>query len=168
MPVPARPIVRPITGDRAVALTSLRALVAALSGSARAVESRTGLTNAQLFLMRQMVGHESLSINDLAALANTRQNTVSSVVGRLVRLGLIRKVQSPDDRRRAAVSLSPKGVRLLAKAPPSPTETLIAGITALRAGEARALASGLTALVAALKLDVDAAPLLFEEGQSRG
>ena len=42
------------TAVRAQALERVRTLVAALSHSARAVERRTGVTNAQLFLLQQL------------------------------------------------------------------------------------------------------------------
>ena len=150
------------TDDRAVALTTLRALFGALTQSARGIESRTGITNAQLFLLRQLTAAEPLSINELAALTHTRQNTVSSVASRLVAAGLVESVRASDDARRAALSLTAKGRRMLARAPASPTEVLIAGIESLSRRDARALADGLRALVDALDLVVDDAPMLFE------
>jgi DNA-binding MarR family transcriptional regulator len=158
---------RSATSDRTVALTALRALIASLGSSARAIESRTGLTNAQLFLLRQIGSHDDASINELAALARTRQNTVSSLVGRLVRHGMLRKSRSASDGRRAAISLTAKGERLLAKAPESPTEVLIAGIDALGGADVKSLATGLMALAAALGVDTRAAPLLFENDRGR-
>lgn len=152
--------------DRTVSLAALRALVAALSGSARAIESRTGLTNAQLFLLRQIATKDAMSINELAERAHTRQNTVSAVVGGLEAVGMVRKSQSPFDRRKAAVTITPKGKRVLARAPRSPTEILITGLAALQQADARALAAGLAALVGTLELRTDDAPLLFEK-QSR-
>ena len=138
--------------DRAIALTTLRALFGALTQSARGIESRTGITNAQLFLLRQLTTADPLSINQLAARAHTRQNTVSSVVGRLVGAGLVESTRASDDARRAALSLTAKGRRMLARAPASPTEMLIAGIDSLSRRDARALADGLRALVDALDL----------------
>jgi DNA-binding MarR family transcriptional regulator len=161
--VAPRTIERQPVSDRTRALASLRALIAALSRSARAIESRTGLTNAQLFLLRQIAAHQDISINELSTLAHTRQNTVSSLVGRLVRHGVIRKGRSAADARRASVSLTRQGARLLAKAPVSPTESLITGLEALSRADARALARGLAALIANLGVDVQTAPLLFED-----
>ena len=155
------------SGDRRAALTTLRALFAALTRSARAIESHTGITNAQLFLLRQLTTTAPLSINELARRVQTRQNTVSAVVGRLVSAGLVEKVRSPDDGRRAALSLTGKGRRLLARAPASPTEVLVAGLDSLAWRDARALAEGLRALVEVLDLEVANAPLLFEAIQRR-
>jgi len=153
--------------SRDSALRALRTLVASLSRSARSIEWRTGVTNAQLFLLRQLAEAEPLSVNALAERARTNQSTVSSVVSRIVDAGLVRRARVPDDGRRVALSLSPKGRRLLRRAPTPPTEALFDGLASLSDKEARALETGLTALLAALRLKPDQAPLLFEDEPRR-
>jgi DNA-binding MarR family transcriptional regulator len=153
--------------DRAAALTALRGLIGSLTQSARSIESHTGITNAQLFLLRQFTTAKPLSVNELAERVHARQNTVSSVVGRLTVAGLVEKVRSSTDGRRAALSLTPKGRRLLKRAPASPVEVLIAALETLSSRDARQLAGGLQALVTNLNLDVDAAPMLFESSNTR-
>jgi DNA-binding MarR family transcriptional regulator len=151
--------------DASAALTSIRILIAALTHSARTIEAHTGITNAQLFLLRQIAASDALSINELAGRARTRQNTVSSVVGRLADAGLVEKARSAADGRRAAVSLTRAGKRMLARAPASPTEVLMAGLDSLRPEEVRKLAVGLRALITALELTVEEPPMLFEDGR---
>ena len=151
--------------DASAALSSIRTLIAALTRSARTIESHTGITNAQLFLLRQIATSDALSINELAERARTRQNTVSSVVGRLVEAGLVEKVRSEADARRAALSLPRAGKRVLARAPSSPTEVLMAGLDSLRPQDVRNLAAGLRALITALDLTADEPPMLFEDGR---
>jgi DNA-binding MarR family transcriptional regulator len=153
--------------DRAAALTALRGLIGSLTRSARSIESHTGITNAQLFLLRQFTTAAPMSVNELAERVHARQNTVSSVVGRLTAAGLVEKLRSSTDGRRAALSLTPKGRRLLARAPASPTEVLIAALASLSPREARHLTEGLGALVALLKLKIDEAPMLFERSGRR-
>jgi DNA-binding MarR family transcriptional regulator len=153
--------------DRAQALEGVRALVAALSHSARAVERRTGVTNAQLFLLQQLASSDSLSVNDLAARARTQQSTVSIVVARLVSAGLASKRRSDDDGRVAVISIAPKGRRLLAHAPVPPTSELLRAIEALSDRHARALADGLRALVDALGLSPPPVTMLFEHAPTR-
>ena len=150
-------------GPRVRALRSLRALITALSRSARAIEWRTGSTNAQLFLLRELAVAGTLSVGELAARASTRQGTVSTVVSRLVRLGLVQKTRSATDSRRAELSLTPRGRALLRRAPTPPTTALIDALDSLSDREARSLAAGLKSLVTALGLSPDDAPLLFED-----
>jgi DNA-binding MarR family transcriptional regulator len=152
---------------RAQALERLRTLISALSHSARAVERRTGITNAQLFLLQQLAEVDSLSVNDLAARARTQQSTVSIVVARLVRAGLAGKRRSPDDRRIAIVSLTPKGRRLLRHAPAPPISALLRAIGALSERDAHALADGMHALLGALALSPPKVTMLFEHAPTR-
>src|ERR1035437_8183879 len=152
---------------RAQALKGVRTLVAALSQSARAVERRTGVTNAQLFLLQQLAEAASRSVNDLAALGLTQQSTVSIVVARLVRAGLAAKRRSAEDGRVAVISITPKGRRLLAHAPVPPTSELLRAIEALSDRDARSLADGLGALVDALGLSPPPVTMLFEHAPTR-
>lgn len=163
------PAVAPDLADshRGVALRALRSLVANLSRSARSIEWRTGFTNAQLFLLRQLATAESLSVNELAERARTNQSTVSSVLGRIVGAGLVQRRRAPDDGRRVALSLTPKGRRLLRRAPTPPTSALFDALESLTDHEARALATGLGALLRSLGLKPEQAPMLFEDAPHR-
>src|ERR1019366_5908416 len=152
---------------RGVALRGLRTLVASLSTSARSIEWRTGFTNAQLFLLRQLAAAGTLSVNELAERARTNQSTVSSVVGRIVRAGLVQRASVPEDARRVALSLTPKGRRLLRRAPTPPTEALFDALESLTDHQARPRAPGLAALPAALGLKPEQAPMLFEDAPHR-
>lgn len=141
---------------------SLRSLVSALGRSARRLERRTGLTNAQLFIVRQLGDDAGLSINELAARAMTQQSAVSLVVSRLARRGLVRRSRSKVDARRVVVTLTAKGRRLLRTAPEPPTSRLLGALATLNDGEVDALALGLRALAHALGADTSAPALLFE------
>lgn len=145
-----------------MAITSLRVVVASLGQSARSIERRTGLTNAQLFLLRQLADTDAMSVNELAARARTGQNAVSTVLSRLARNGLVRKTHSPEDARCVSVSLTRRARQLLLRAPTPPTTTLLESIDALGPRDVRALASGLGALMSAMGLEGDDASLLFE------
>jgi DNA-binding MarR family transcriptional regulator len=162
MPVRTAP-----SAARTQALHRVRTLISALSHSARAVERSTGVTNAQLFLLQQLESTAALSVSDLAARARTQQSTVSIVVARLVRAGLAAKRKSAEDGRIAAVSITPKGRRLLAHAPAPPTSLLLHAIEALSDRDARALAAGLHALISALDLTPPEITMLFEHATTR-
>jgi DNA-binding MarR family transcriptional regulator len=152
---------------RAATLEGVRKLIATLSHSARAVERTTGITNAQLFLLQQLAESESLSVNDLAARARTQQSTVSIVVARLVRAGLAAKGKSREDGRIAVITLTPKGRRLLRHAPTPPTSALLRAVERLSDRQARALSSGVHALLGALDLTPYAVTMLFEHAPTR-
>lgn len=148
--------------DRAASLRMIRALVASLDFSAREVEATTGITNAQLFVLRQLAAEDHPSVNQLAERLHARQNTVSALLTRLVAAGLVQREQSPLDGRRAVLSLTREGRRLLKRAPRPPAELLIDALDQMSLREVRALTSGLLPLVTRLGLQPEFAPLLFE------
>src|SRR4051812_49017638 len=100
---------QPSARDRA--LTCIRALVDTLYQSARAVEGRTGLTNAQLSILRVVARHGPLSVNDVAARVHAGQSTVSTVLSRLARKRLVRRGASTADGRRVVVEVTAAGQR---------------------------------------------------------
>lgn len=152
---------------RTETMERVRALIAALSQSARAVERRTGVTNAQLFLLQQLAASGTLSVNDLAARARTQQSTVSIVVSRLVRAGLAAKQRSATDLRQTVVTLTTKGRRLLRHAPTPPTSALLRAIETMPDREARALSTGVHALLRSLELGPTEVTMLFEHAPTR-
>lgn len=149
---------------RAEVLQSLRGVVALLHQSARGVEQSTGLTNAQLFILQQLHESEPRSINDLAAVVMTQQSTVSLVVSRLENVGLVRRTRAEDDARRAQVTLTPAGRRILRAAPMPPIARLLAALDGLAASDRNALHRGLTAFASSLGIADGGEELLFEEG----
>jgi DNA-binding MarR family transcriptional regulator len=120
------------------------------------------VTNAQLFVLRQLAEHDGLSLGELAERTLTRQSTVSTVVARLADQGLVRRARATDDHRRLELSLTPAGLRVLNDAPEPPTGRLLSALDALTRPQLEALASGLGALVAALGLERRSATMLFE------
>ena len=147
---------------RAQTLDGIRTVVGALTRSARSVERRTGVTTAQLFVLRQLAERDGLSLGEIAERTLTRQSTVSVVVARLERQGLLRRDRADDDRRRLQLSLTAAGRRLLARAPTPTTGRLLAALDELTDDQLRSLSTGLDALIATLGLESRTAGMLFE------
>lgn len=147
---------------RTNALDGIRALVGSLTRSARSVERRTGITTAQLFVLRQLEACDELSLGEIAERTLTRESTVSIVVARLAKRGLVRRDRAADDRRRLRVTLTPAGRRVLARAPEPTTGRLLGALDELTSEQLLALLTGLDALIVALGLESRAAGMLFE------
>jgi DNA-binding MarR family transcriptional regulator len=146
-----------------VALDAIRKLVRLLGESARLAQGRTGITGAQLFVLRVLGDHPGLSINELAERTMTHQSSVSVVVSRLVERGLVSRAPAPDDRRRQLVTLTPRGRAIRRTGPAVAQEVLVQAIRALSPARRRALAVSLRALTDALGLSDQTAPMFFEE-----
>ena len=147
------------------AVEALRRLVRALHDSARMAQGQTGVSGAQLFVLRVLAAHPGLSINELAAQTMTHQSSVSVVVSRLLARGLVARAPSPDDRRRQLVTLTRHGRALHQGAPPVAQERIVAAVRALTPARQRALADGLRALTDALGATRQGASMFFEEDE---
>jgi DNA-binding MarR family transcriptional regulator len=83
------------------------------------VTARLGLTS-QRYLLLLMVkgardGTERATVGELSDRLQLAQHTVSELVGRAVKAGLIRREVSTEDRRFVYLSLTPSGERRLAR-----------------------------------------------------
>jgi len=144
------------------ALACVRALVDALFHSARAVESRTGLTNAQLAILRQVAQHGPLTVNEIAARVQAAQNSVSTVLTRLQRAKLVKRGRARDDRRRVLIQVTAAGRRTLRRSPRAPTEELLSAIDRITVAQAHQITIGVTALLRHLGHEVTPEHMLFE------
>jgi DNA-binding MarR family transcriptional regulator len=147
---------------RSRALDGIRALVSTLSRSARSVERRTGVTTAQLFVLRELATTSGISLSQVADRTLTQQSTVSIIVRRLVDNGLVRSKRAADDRRRLELSLTAAGRRLVASAPVPTTGRLLSALDRLSQAEITALVTGLDGLTRALGVERRATRMLFE------
>jgi len=149
-------------------MDATRHLVRAIAGSARAVEARSGISGAQLFILSQLDGSEHpLSVGELASRTFTHQSTVSGVVGALVARGLVTRRPAPDDARRVDVALTSAGRSLLAHAPTTVQTQLLRGLGRLNAATRAVLADALEAWLEEAGLGGEPAPLFFEPDDSR-
>ena len=148
-------------------LDAIRRIVQALRESSRLAESRVGLSGAQLFVLRTVAELPGLSLNELAERTRTHQSSVSAVVTRLAREGLVQKRTADGDARRVEIRLSPSGRRRLARAPQSAQERLVASVDALPGLERARLAVTLDGLVRGMALPRKRPAMFFEESARR-
>ena len=147
------------------ALQAVRGLVQALTRSARAVESKTGVSNAQLFLLRQIRDQPNITVNELAARAMTHQSTVSIVLSRLERRALITRGMSKLDRRSVVLRLTAAGRRLLRRAPTPATSEILDALQRLTPTELSALTRGVRALDREFGVRDGQPAMLFEDAK---
>jgi DNA-binding MarR family transcriptional regulator len=148
------------------ALVALRRIVRTLRLADREAEIACGLSAAQLFVLETLAEAPHISQGDLAARTLTDQSSVSTVVAKLVKRGLVSRAVSKSDRRRTELALTTSGKQMLARAPTMPQVAMIAAIRALppakRAELVRAL-EGLATVIGAGEL----APRMFFEDEPR-
>ena len=144
-------------------MNAVRSIVRALRVSSRMIETKMGISGAQLFVLQQLSEKAAGSLNDLADRTATHQSSVSVVVRRLVERGLVARTTAPTDRRRVELSLTESGRKLLAGAPVTVQTELLQGARKLAADQRRQLAELLSAWVEAAGLHDREPPLLMDE-----
>ena len=143
-------------------MDALRRIVRALRQSARLTEARLGISAAQLFVLHEVATAGAESINALAERTLTDQSSVSLVVTRLERRGLVVRRDAPDDRRRTAVAATAAGRRLLGHAPEVTQLRLLGALARMSTADRTTLARLLVSLVGAVE-ETDAVPPMFFE-----
>jgi DNA-binding MarR family transcriptional regulator len=145
------------------ALDAFRRIISALRRSSRLAESEVGIGAAQLFVLQQLATAPARSINELANRTYTHQSSVSVVVRRLVKQGLVERRPAPDDQRRRELNLTRAGKRVVAGAPVPPQIRLISGLRALSPSHLRTLVGLLDRVVLRMGAAGEPPAMLFEE-----
>lgn len=146
-------------------MDGIRRIVRSLHESSRAAHQATGLTGAQLFVLRRLADGGSMSVNDLARRTFTHQSSVSTVVARLRARRLVRQTEDRRDRRKRILALTRRGHTALSRAPDAAQERLVEAVLELRPATRRTVARALDRMA-----DTMAAarrPGMFFEGMGR-
>ena len=138
MPTPARRKRR--SENLARALNSLRRIVRAARGATQAVESRYGISSAQLYVLETLAQSPGMAIKDLVARTLTTNSSVSEVVGRLVDSGLVTRDTAVDDRRKKVLNLTEGGREIVRHSPRTIQQDLVDGFLRLTPANQKSLA----------------------------
>jgi DNA-binding MarR family transcriptional regulator len=148
-------------------LDAIRRIVRALRESSRGAERAVGVGGAQLFVLQRLAGAPALSLNELARRTLTHQSSVSVVVSKLVRAGLVARTRADGDGRRVEIKLTEAGRRVLSRAPAAAQDRLIGALGVLGPEARRELAGRLGQLVEAMALPDRHPPMFFEAAPKR-
>lgn len=145
-------------------LTSLRRIIRAVSLYSRQLLIRHDLTAPQLTCLRHLLRHGSRSAGELAAGISLSQPTVTGILDRLERKGLVERRRSAEDRRRVVVALTPAGRELATSVPMPLQERFARGLALLPESRRQHIDSALKEVVELMEATrVDAAPVLAAE-----
>ena len=146
-------------------LDSVRLIVQTLRVSSRAAERDVGVSAAQLFVLTKLAAAKKpLSVGELAEHTLTHQSSVSVVVQKLERRGLVERTRSQDDARRVELSLTSAARALLRRAPQAAQDKILDAVAAMPATRRKQLADLLGDL--AHRIGGERRPvMLFEDEQ---
>jgi DNA-binding MarR family transcriptional regulator len=113
------------------------------------------LTFAQARALFMLAARRELTVSQLAKLLGVGNPTASILVQQLVELELVTRAEHPTDRRHTLVRLSPKGAEIGAGRREAREKQWQRWLSQLSDDELRALAHGLTAIVAVVKQEFE-------------
>ncbi len=99
-------------------LVALRRIARAASLHSRHIQHAYGLTSPQLFVLRELGRRGEATGGELARAACLSHATITGILDRLERRGLVRRTRSEQDRRRVTARVTTEGEALLETSPP--------------------------------------------------
>jgi DNA-binding MarR family transcriptional regulator len=122
--------------SRAVAIfetmQSLRRIFKALQNYSHEVSNQYGITGPQLWVLKTVLRNGSLPLGELSQKMYLHPSTISGVVDRLEKKGYVSRDRDQEDRRVVMVQLTPKGKRLVKRAPNPVQGKMIYGLRQMR------------------------------------
>lgn len=133
-------------GETTALANELRPILVRLARELRKETTHLGITGGQATLLWQISEHPGIGLRALAELEGIRTPTVSGLVDRLERAGLLRRVRSQVDRRRVGLTITPAGRRLVAAVRERRTVWLAERLELLSSSERAAIEAALRPL----------------------
>ena len=149
-----------------VAMNAVRSIVRALRMNTREIESKIGMSLAQLFVLQVLADRPARSLNELAERTATHQSSVSVVVRRLVDKGYVSRTKSNVDQRRVDLDVTPNGRAILSGAPMTVQSRLVAALRQFPPADLRSLSSNLGRWLENAGIDASPAPMIGESEAS--
>ncbi len=105
---------------------------------------RVELTGPQLTVVKLLETVGDLSLSDLSDRIRAQNSTVTGIIDRMEREGLVVRTRSSEDRRVVHIQLTEKGARIARDIPVEPMEMFRSALGSLTGGEMRELLRILT------------------------
>lgn len=105
---------------------------------------RADLTGPQLTVLKMLEGVGDLSLSDLSERIRAQNSTVTGIIDRMEREGLVVRARSTEDRRVVHIRLTEKGAKIAKEISVEPMEVFRGALEGLSATETRDLLKILT------------------------
>ena len=142
-------------------LVSLRKIMRAADLHSQKLMKESGLTAPQLLVMQAIEREGEPSTSTLARQISVSQATMTRIIDRLERAGLVRRQKSTKDKRVVNISLTESGRTKLESAPEPLQAEFLREFRKLEIWEQQMLKSSLSRIATMMDAqDIDAAPIL--------
>ncbi|MEJ2724292.1 MAG: MarR family transcriptional regulator [Deltaproteobacteria bacterium] len=128
----------------------LRRLMQAEEQYTKALEKTHHVTSAQLSCLLALYENGPLPPSQIGRIIMVNSSTVTGIIDRLERKGLVERARTSQDRRIITISLTGEGSMLVKNAPLPVQNKIVAGIRRLSTEEVEQIVCGLTRLTSML------------------
>jgi DNA-binding MarR family transcriptional regulator len=143
-------------------LVSLRRIIRATDIHSKQLSKHSGLTSPQLLILMAISKLGDVTIGTVAKDVNLSQATVTTILDRLEKRDLVRRVRSEVDRRRVHAQLTEEGQKVVEDAPSPLQESFVEQFDKLPEWEQTMLLSSVQKLAELMQAsDIDASPVLY-------
>lgn len=145
-------------------LVALRRIIRSIDIHSRTLVKHYGLTGPQLVVLQEISKHNHIMPGRLAEAVSLSQATVTGILDRLEKRGLIARRRSETDRRRVLLSITLEAVHMLDTGPPIMQLSFVDAFKGLQNWEQTMILSALQRLVALMDAEaLVAAPIMTTE-----
>ncbi len=142
-------------------LIALRKIVRAIDLNSKKLVKQVGLTGPQLVILQEILRLGNVSVGLVAKNVSLSQGTVTGILERMGKRGLVIRERSVQDKRRVMVRITESGKKLLANAPPVMQENFLEKFNQLQDWEKTMILSTLQRLVGMMDAkSISASPFL--------
>ncbi len=144
-------------------VNGLRRIVRAIELYSQEVYKGFGLTGPQLWALKTLSRRGTLATTDLATALAVQPSTLSVLVDRLEKRGLVRRNRPREDRRFVEITLTPRGTALAARAPDPAQGRLLHGLRTRSPRELRTIRTSVDQLVEMMEASQVEARFFFSD-----
>lgn len=147
-------------------LIDIRKIVRSINLESKRIQKDLGISIPQLLCLSFLQGKDNYQATNkqLSEYLNLNSSTVTGIINRLEKKGLIARLPKKGDKRITYVALTSAGYKVLEKRPRLLHDKLTANLTDLAPGRISEIRASLSTLIDVLGIrDIDASPLLIGE-----
>jgi len=151
-------------------LIKLRKIVRSVNLESKRVEKEQGVSIPQLLCLQYLAEQEDYRTNaaKLKTFLNLNASTISGILRRLERKGLVAKLPNASDKRIILISLTTVGLELLQNAPITFQQKLSKKLQALPPEKLQTIIDGIDILTNIMEVEeLDASPIITSEEFSK-
>jgi DNA-binding MarR family transcriptional regulator len=143
-------------------LVALRRIIRAVDLHSKYLAQRYGLTGPQLVLLKEIAQSQPVSTGTLAQKISLGQATVSSILDRLEKRGLVKRTRSEEDKRRVMNEVTENATKILEQSPSLIQNRFVTELGKLADWERSLVLSTLQRVAAMMDADaLEASPVLI-------